>query len=830
MRHGLRLLAAAILTMASTAQAQEDWTLGPEKRLPAFRRQERMPGKEAKLWDFRLGLDGWKPRSKTVKLSHDPASGRQAPGCLRVRGLDEGNWNFVWSPNFHVGAGKGYRVTMWLRVESVPKRAPAAYCFKVEMFKSGGGGERVLSNSVQTKVSGEWQETSLEFIAPKGGLDHVALALEKGGRARADVDVSIDDVLVEEIPRDMLEQVWRDAALRGPITKELRGVHPRLYLNAERLAFLRGAVKEDERWKAMNAELIRLADAAVRRPPPDYAEQMKRYKKGTPAGSHEQLWQRGVGNRIPHIALAYLLTGDKRYLAAAKTWVFAALDYPTWGIGSMEGMDLAAGHVMAGVGLAYDWLYHDLSPEERQRIRELVTPRAEKLARAGYEKRPFWHSAYMQNHLWVSLGGMCTIAFAMADEVPEAASWICFAHGKFVRTLELLGDDGASHEGYGYWEYGAEYIMRYLEMADTCLGIDLYFDSHSRPHPWLSRNAAYALHLSLPRAMWTRRRSVVDLADCPRNHWYGPSHLLRNLARRYPESPWRGMAQWLAAEIQGAGIDATSSGHYLNFAWCDGSIPTRSPQDAGLPLHHHFPDLGIVSARTSWAGDATLLVLKCGPPLGHRHADGGKAYGAGHVHPDAGHFLLAAGGETLFRDSGYTHLKLAGNHSTLLVDGRGQKGEGQKWFDYRPWLKDRRAPRISRCEFTPGRDVIQCDAAPAYPLDVGLKRFDRQFDFVHPDKLVIRDAIETESPADLEWRFQVEGTLHRLSDLEWRTTQAKVSATIRVEATVPIASDVGTLEVDSHIRPRQRSYLSVKTKSKTGAAQLTTCIQVTDRP
>ncbi|HXK54698.1 MAG TPA: YbgC/FadM family acyl-CoA thioesterase, partial [Hyphomicrobiales bacterium] len=42
----------------------------------------------------------------------------------------------------------------------------------------------------------------------------------------------------------------------------------------------------------------------------------------------------------------------------------------------------------------------------------------------------------------------------------------------------------------------------------------------------------------------------------------------------------------------------------------------------------------------------------------------------------------------------------------VLVNGQGQKGEGHKWFDYGPWIKDPRAPRITSIEHTSGRDTI----------------------------------------------------------------------------------------------------------------------------
>jgi hypothetical protein len=37
----------------------------------------------------------------------------------------------------------------------------------------------------------------------------------------------------------------------------------------------------------------------------------------------------------------------------------------------------------------------------------------------------------------------------------------------------------------------------------------------------------------------------VNIADCPRGHWYGPDYLLRGLAREFQD----GHAQWLAQQV-----------------------------------------------------------------------------------------------------------------------------------------------------------------------------------------------------------------------------------------------------------------------------------------
>ena len=69
---------------------------------------------------------------------------------------------------------------------------------------------------------------------------------------------------------------------------------------------------------------------------------------------------------------------------------------------------------------------------------------------------------------------MSVSGLAVFDEVEDADLWIGFALDKFRRSVDVLGPDGASHEGVGYWEYGVEYLLKFMHLARELLGADLY--------------------------------------------------------------------------------------------------------------------------------------------------------------------------------------------------------------------------------------------------------------------------------------------------------------------------------------------------------------------
>jgi len=217
-------------------------------------------------------------------------------------------------------------------------------------------------------------------------------------------------------------------------------------------------------------------------------------------------------------------------------------------------------------------------------------------------------------------------------------------------------------------------------------------------------------------------------------------------------------AQWLAAALERAGA-AQYAARWLNLLWYDPSLEAQSP--AALPTLHHFEDMGIVSARTGWQGDEALLVFKCGPPLGHEAA-GKFDYdpGSGHVHPDANHFVLFGAGEWLLRDEGYAW-KQTDHHNTLLIDGRGQFGEGAQWFRGLDAIRARAHPRITRAASAPGVDEIAGDATAIYPAESGLRRFVRRVFLLKPDVAIVVDDIELDRPRRLELRFHPEHPCER---------------------------------------------------------------------
>lgn len=713
------------------------------------------------VWDFEAADISWRPRADTVTIERVEGVGASADSkaSLRVHGTSASGWNYAMSDSRPMTPGQAYRLTVWMRVDSIGKTTPPPFV-KCEFVPAESGKDLGRANTMiyNIRALGTWQELIVEFRAPEGTAT-CWLALEKGGSIATEIDAFLDNIKLEEIDKPTQSDEYALDPMPETMTR-LSGVHPRIYLTDEKIAYLREAVKTTH--AGLWEEILQQADAAVKSGAPKYVEDDGH-------SGAEQLWQRGVGNTQPVLALAWVISQDTRYLDAAKEWALASCSYPTWGLGNMDGHDLAAGHQLFGLGIVYDWCYEDLDAQTRATILDTIRRRGVQMAEYGAKR-----GSYLQNHLWVDACGLA-IAAATYDEIEDAAGWLGIARGKFRTTMTALGPDGASHEGAPYWDYGAEYMLKFMMLARELLDEDMF------DNDWWRNTAYYRLYLALPRNSWTRSNNVVDLADAPRNNWYGPDYILRCLAAEYRD----GHAQWLAREIDVANVDSPSA-RWLNLLWYDPTVEATPPTD--LPTLRHFADMDIVSARTDWSGDESLVVFKCGPCIGHEAID--AFYydpGSGHSHPDANHFLIFGNGEWLIRDDGYRE-KWTGHHNTLLIDGDGQFGEGAMWFRGIEQLSVKAHPRIIRAESTPEMDIITGDATEVYPMTLGLTRYVRHLLFIKPGTVIVLDDIALDEPRNLELRFHPEQQEATQNGAAFLTRTA--NAALRID---PLTADDATV-------------------------------------
>ncbi|MBV9927782.1 MAG: heparinase II/III family protein [Acidobacteria bacterium] len=506
----------------------------------------------------------------------------------------------------------------------------------------------------------------------------------------------------------------RNSALRA----ELRGKHPRVYVTEEEIDALRTRARTTHR------DIWRRALENVRALKTEPA----------PAPAQERRAQNEVGIGIAEAALAYKIEGDKKYLDAARKYMDAAVSYDVWGYTyNKPNVDLAAGHLLYGLGWGYDLLYKDLTQAERTRYRDKLAKQARLLA-DYYKPKPGRTYSYSQNHVFIPIAGLGVAAYALYDEERDAPEWAELARAIYDRVLETYSADGYYYEGFEYWVFSTPWLVHYLDAHAHATGEDLYDRAGFR------EMHEYVAHSMLPSGQY-----VFDFGDIfegpltragkgeeyPRTHPGGHFHtnynLLYRLASRFKSGEAQGVAQWLE------GFGQVNAEDFWSLVWYD-------PKVVAVPIErqarwHHFEDHGVVYWRSGWGRDATAFAFKCGPPEGHATLARLKEFpdwhlSSGHAHPDANSFIIYAGGRYLTGDSGYAGVPLTAHHNSLLVDGRGQakEGEGHDAFDGVPYEQLNRV-RIVEAQLGERSAVIRGDAAAAYDPALGLTRFERRFEF-----------------------------------------------------------------------------------------------------
>ena len=608
-------------------------------------------------------------------------------------------------------------------------------------------------------------------------------------------------------------------AYKVALKPELVGVHPRVFVTKAGLEGLRERARTTHRaeWTKVVANLAAMKGA----PPPA-------------PGPQERRSQNIVAFAVAEISLAFAVERKSEYLAAARAWTLAAIDYEPWGYTyNKPNTDLAAGHLLYALGWAYDLLYDDFTPAERARIRTSLERHAG-LVYDAFAPQAGRKLHFTQNHDFIPTAGLGITALALLGESKDAEKWAALARAHHHRTGQLLSPDGYYYEGMEYWIFSTPWLVHFLDAWEHSTGESLWARG-------LFRNWKTLLaHALLPDG-----QNVFDFGDI----WEGPLTRAKKGAdyeRAFPEGRlqsnfnvmYRVAARLKDPEAQAIAERYAAFGHnnieeYWTLLWRDASV--RPAPMSAFPLQHHFKDMGVFYYRTSWNKDALAFAFKAGPPEGHRAATlipkvPEWALDSGHAHPDAGSFILFANGRYLTGDTGYAGLPTARNHNTVTFGGVGQGVEG----DHDVW---RGAPysgldgiRIRSAKAEGAGLRIEAELASAYPKVAGLLGFTRTFTFDGRSAFAISDQVTLKDPTSIEWRLQSDTPFIDGKARVYRNAgpgQPAIEVTIAEPREAAITLSVGKLKVPgppgsiTSGPEEDRGYvLTASTKAKSGETRI----------
>jgi hypothetical protein len=310
-------------------------------------------------------------------------------------------------------------------------------------------------------------------------------------------------------------------------------------------------------------------------------------------------------DRVYALAAMYRLTGEARFAERARKEMFAAASFPDWNPSHF----LDTAEMTHALAIGYDWLYDELSPEDRATIRLAIIEKGLKPAVACYKEKKWWVTSDF-NWNQVCNGGIGIGALALADEEPELAGYIL---GQALESLPLAmasyAPDGGWAEGPGYWHYATSYNVYLLAALQTALGSDRGLSAL----PGFDRTGFFRIHFVSPTGRTFNYADAGEQAgSAPEMFW---------LARTFGQP----LFAWHQREHRGRRPSV------LDLLWY--RPEGEGPVAAGLPLDACFKGIDVVFLRSAWEDREAIF-------LGFKGGDNK----ANHSHLDLGSFVLDAGG------------------------------------------------------------------------------------------------------------------------------------------------------------------------------------------
>ncbi len=557
--------------------------------------------------------------------------------------------------------------------------------------------------------------------------------------------------------------------------------HPRLLFSRSDIASIRERAR-DPQLQPVAKRLLERADLLLSASPLVVSPTL-RGEPDAPGELKGLEAARRLQGRVLTLSMAFTLTGDRRYLDAAVAELDRALAWKVWvDTAHPPPYDLMAGELCMTFGLAYDWLYADLTPAQRARLREGAEKRGLTAYLAAADRpKPMWWLTAENNWNVVTNGGAAVLALALKGESALSPRVLALSRPGMDHYWDHLAADGGWDEGTGYWTYA----MRYGLLAAEAL--------RRSGDRWAERIFA------LPGLKTTGYFPMVFNPGRKLSAGFGDSNgraddpVYYLLAREFKNGDYawfQDRAGLWSAKREGWPQEALELlWRPLGAPWLPEAVKDYAPKFAPV---YAFPAIG-------WG---FMAPAQPDPPYFLAFKNGSLA--ANHTHLDLNHISVGFGDTLLLTELGsrpypadyfgpkrysYYEQSTAG-HNTVLIGGRGQV------------LK--RAGRLLGPIESDGDQELIGVADGAY--EVPTTRARRHAVFVDKRFWVILDDIATPQPQSAELRFHSYGAFAPDGDGRWTVTQDTAALDIAAFGAGALAASVE--HPDGWIKPV--SVLSLK--------------------
>lgn len=472
----------------------------------------------------------------------------------------------------------------------------------------------------------------------------------------------------------------------------------------------------------------------------------------TEAGKRKarEMAERPKRNVMEALCLAYRVTGDEDYAAAAKERLMRLTEKPVNEISPEWGGGLSGGHRCYEMGLAYDSLYDCMTPEERQEIsKRIVENGIRPMLDVWLLGETRVTTIDSMGHNWwsacVFLPGIAALAVSREQECVEpwlkriaeaSGEWALYPGSILNNKPSSFDRKGGFYESVNYANYA---LSTYLMFR--------FAWKSARPEtplpeiPFLSGSGDFFLNTCYPTSQGILSLNFGDsslFADGSQ-----PLLWLRALGIRLPRHLW-----YLARTANSNFREAIPKDSPLGLAFYPSEKELdAAPEEPDLPTLSVYPDMGWAIMRNSWKPDATMLGIKSGFTWNHAHAD-------------AGSFILFHKGENLLIDSGSTfyakpeydaYYRRSMAHNVVLFNGEGENPEDAYHGSKFPGS-------ILHAVDSEWMKFVLADSTG--PMSRNFIRNYRSFLWIG-DVILIIDDLKTYEPGRFEWLLHPDGEVSR---------------------------------------------------------------------
>ncbi|MBE7050295.1 MAG: hypothetical protein E7394_05930, partial [Ruminococcaceae bacterium] len=489
----------------------------------------------------------------------------------------------------------------------------------------------------------------------------------------------------------------------------LKGQHPRVMATEEDFERLKKEIETNDRKKAWFKKLITYCDRLVNKRPLKY--ELRDGIRLLDVSNEFTDW-------TTSLSFAYKITGDKKYLDAAWKQIEAVAAFPDWN--PIHHIDV--GIMALGFGISYDWLYHDLTPDQRAIMERAVYNNLYWIVNEAHQDfyTVYGDPGMKDNHNVLCNAGLIACIVAFMDVHPEVGSQLG-AHT--MRLLErfmwLFAPIGAYFEGPSYASVSIDYAARLFASMEPSMGTLYGLDKAEA----FDLSADYIMNMQSDVASFGFGDGNSDLKRSSGMLW---------IYNHYGIKGKRDAVADLLANPTG-GQNTVEALLYYNVESDDAGNDT-----SGLGVY--YPGEDLVLARNSFEPGQVYVGLKCGGTL-HSHS-----------HLDFGSFVFDAMGTRWAHDLGQDDYNLEWNwgfydiyrrrpesHNTLIIDpdaGYGYELDGRaKFLSY---------------DIRPKGVIAKTDLTELYGAKVTSAK--RGFFFTDDRRsLVVRDEVSLTGKSDLYW-------------------------------------------------------------------------------